>query len=214
MKNQIRTKITRKIKVSGLAVLILCFSSLAQANPVAGVAFSQQYTDEGITMELQGTGLKTLVLFKAFAAGFYQEKSFQKDILGEVSKRIEVEYFVNIPGEKLNAYTLERMKVNVSEDELNDINAEIKMMGNYFVDLKKGDRFSLTYIPGVGTKFAHNGKETGVIEGQQFAKALFSVWIGEKPFDQKLKNQILGLENEIQMTNKELAMSTEDRGKI
>jgi hypothetical protein len=60
---------------------------------------------------------------------------------------------VNIPGEKLNAYTLERMKVNVSEDELNDINAEIKMMGNYFVDLKKGDRFSLTYIPPISYSF-------------------------------------------------------------
>jgi hypothetical protein len=68
----------------------------------------------------------------------------------------------------------------------------IQQMGEYFVDLKSGDRFSLTYIPGVGTKFAHNDQVTGIIKGLDFARALFSVWIGKKPFDTHLKEQVLG----------------------
>ena len=66
-------------------------------------------------------------------------------------------------------------------------------MRKYFVDLKAGDRFSLTYIPAIGTKFEHNACLVGTIKGRAFARALFSVWIGQKPFDHELKDEVLGL---------------------
>jgi hypothetical protein len=187
MKSAVNTKFFLIISV------FLLMASHAKASEVMGVTFAKSFNDEGIHMQLQGTGLKTVAFFKAFAAGFYQFNPENREVVGEVPKRIEVEYFVNIPGKKLNAYTIERIKVNVDQREFERIQDEIKEMAKYFVDLKPGDRFSLTYIPGIGTKFAHNDQLTGIIEGDEFAKALFSVWIGEKPFDKRLKNQILGM---------------------
>jgi hypothetical protein len=33
----------------------------------------------------------------------------------------------------------------------------------------------------------------GVIEGAEFAAALFAIWIGQEPVDKSFKKQILGL---------------------
>jgi hypothetical protein len=179
-----------------VAIIFCCligFAGASLASESTAVKFPEKYLDEGVTMKLQGVGLKHALFFRAFVAGFYAEPASKEDVLGEVHKHLEVEYFVNIPAKKLNAFTLDHMKHNVSSSQSKMISREIDLMGKYFVDLKKGDRFSLTYIPGVGTKFAHNGKLTGIIAGKDFAKALFSVWIGEHPFDRHLKNEILGL---------------------
>jgi hypothetical protein len=62
-----------------------------------------------------------------------------------------------------------------------------------YEDVKPGDRYSLTYIPGKGTKLALNGEHKGTIEGSEFAAALFSIWLGNKPIDKTFKKQILGL---------------------
>ncbi len=173
-------------------VTILSGAANAQAAEINNVRFDNVYTDEGIDMVLQGTGLKSMIFFKAFVAGFYQNGVFDQNNIGRFPKRIEVEYFVSIPAHRMQNYTIDRMKANVSKSEFEAITSEVERMRNYFVDLNPGDRFSLTYIPGVGTKFAHNDQLTGIIKGSDFAHALFSVWLGEKPFDKRLKEQILG----------------------
>lgn len=186
-------------RINIFVVMFLCaivISVKANAAQIVGVNFEETYKDESINMTLQGTGLKTVVFFKAFVAGFYTDVIDQEIVLGQTAKRIEVEYFVKIPGKKLNNFTIDTMKKNVTNEQFNAIATEVDLMSQYFVDLKPGDRFSLTYIPGVGTKFAHNDQLTGVIQGKDFARALFSVWIGENPFDQNLKNQILGLDKD------------------
>lgn len=186
-----------KIQLHG-SILMLCLigaSSYVHAAEIAGVRFSEFYQDQGVRMSLQGTGLKNMLFFKAFVAGYYTDVPKRSDLLGEFPKRIEVEYFVRIPGKKLSNYTVEQMRENVSSEDLAKLQSKIDRMEKYFVDLKPKDRFALTYIPGVGTKFAHNGKLTGIIEGEDFARALFAVWLGERPFDPVLKEQIAGLSN-------------------
>ena len=37
-----------------------------------------------------------------------------------------------------------------------------------------------------------DGKEVGMIEGLDFKKALFGIWLGAKPADKGLKNEMLG----------------------
>ena len=61
-------------------------------------------------------------------------------------------------------------------------------------DVKPGDRYSLTYIAGIGTELALNGKPKGTIEGLELAAALFSIRLGNKPINKSFKKQILGLQ--------------------
>lgn len=187
-------KITRGTQLAFLAVGIL-LSSNSYAAEILGVNFQDTYKEEGINLSLQGTGLKTKFFIKAFVAGFYKSEDIRSNALGKYPKKIEVEYFVSIPAKKMNDFTVKSMKENITQNEFEQIADQISLMSRYFVNLKPGDRYSLTFIPGIGTKFVHNGDLVGTIQGETFAKALFSTWLGNKPFDKKLKKQILGAEN-------------------
>ena len=58
---------------------------------------------------------------------------------------------------------------------------------------KKGDRYEVTYIPGEGTSFVFNGQKQKTIKGRDFAAAFFSIWIGKKPIDKRLRKQMLNI---------------------
>lgn len=186
------------------AVVISPSSAYAAANSDAG--FSEFYLDEKVSMRLQGEGTKSVVYHKVFKAAYYKDTFSDTQILGMFPKRIEIEYFVNIPGRKVNRYTVARMKENTTKQEYKEISERVDIMNEFFVDLKPGDRYSLTFIPGVGTEFAYNNELVGVISGSDFAKALFAVWVGDKPFDKRLKNKILGFEVDKDQKQDQLAM--------
>lgn len=62
------------------------------------------------------------------------------------------------------------------------------------VEIRSANQYySLTYIPGKGTALALNGEPKGLIEGADFAAAVFSIWLGPKPMNKSFKKQILGL---------------------
>jgi hypothetical protein len=59
-------------------------------------------------------------------------------------------------------------------------------------DVVKGDEILLTYVPGRGTVVTAKGVEKGIIEGKDFADALFAVWLGPNPAQEDLKRALLG----------------------
>jgi hypothetical protein len=59
-------------------------------------------------------------------------------------------------------------------------------------DVKKGDAMSFTWRPGVGVEVAIRGRVRGSVAGDDFARALFTLWFGPKPGDEKLKDGMLG----------------------
>ncbi len=50
----------------------------------------------------------------------------------------------------------------------------------------------MTYVRGRDTSVSIKGAEKGVVEGKDFADALFSVWLGGNPVQEDLKNALLG----------------------
>lgn len=175
-------------------LIIVSTHSVAMAGDGQGMDFSPVYNDQSQAMDLKGTALKRAFFIKAFVAGCYLGRGISpQEVLSDVPKRIEVSYFVHIPGIKLTRYTKDLMQKNISASEYRGLSDELKLMQEYFVDLNPGDRYALTYIPDVGTRFEHNGRLVGIIKGELFAKAVFSVWLGERPMDLSVKNKILGL---------------------
>jgi hypothetical protein len=51
--------------------------------------------------------------------------------------------------------------------------------------------YSLTHLPGTGTLLALNGTLIGVIDGADFAEAYFRIWLGDRPIDVSLRDQLL-----------------------
>ena len=102
-------------------------------------------------------------------------------------------FYVKIAAQAFANYTIDNIKPNVTPQELESLKMEMGRLGELFPNIKPGDTLSLSYKPGEGTSFIHNGQVRGIVPGELFSKAIFSTWIGPKPFDQTLKHQVLGM---------------------
>jgi len=64
----------------------------------------------------------------------------------------------------------------------------------YMEDIKKGQQFVFTYVPGTGTTVDVAGATKGTIKGKDFADALYKAWIGPNPGPgEGFKKNLLGM---------------------
>ena len=182
------------IIIISVIVLISVTPSVKGAE-IEGVHFENTYETDGIQMKIQGTGLlRYLGFIKAYVGALYlEERSSVKDILSDKPKRLEVEYFHALKKEDFGITTNKVIAENTDPQTLQRIRPQIEYHNSLYEDVKPGDRYSLTYIPGRGTELAFNGKTKGIIKGADFASALFSMWLGEFPMNKPFKKQLLGL---------------------
>ena len=185
----------KNIAVGFLSVFILTHPVAAGAVEIADIKFEKQFRAPETGLELRGVGLlRYLGVFKAYAGAFYLEKGAPLDeALADRAKRIEVEYLRSFKGEDFGPATVKMMEKNVDKATIERLRQQIDYHNSLYEDVGPGDRYALTYIPGRGTELALNGEPKGVIEGADFATALFSIWIGQKPIDESFKQQIMGL---------------------
>ncbi len=167
----------------------------ASAAEIAEVEFAKRFQTAEADLELRGVGLlRYLGLIKAYAGAFYLEEGVSiNEALADRAKRLEVEYFRSFQGQDFGPATVKMMEKNLGKDTLVRLRDQIERHNALYEDVEPGDRYALTYIPGRGTELALNGKTKGVIEGSEFAYAIFSIWLGKEPIDESFKRQIMGL---------------------
>jgi hypothetical protein len=113
-------------------------------------------------------------------------------VLADTPKRLEVEYFLALNGEDFGPATYKGLANNISAEEIERLRTRIDYHNSLYADVQPGDRYSLTYVPGVGTELALNGVPRGTIPGADFAAAIFSLWLGDQPIDKRFKRSLLG----------------------
>ncbi len=156
--------------------------------------FSESYTVEKTEFRLVGVGLLRHWGFKAYTGAFYLERGVDIDqALADSAKRLELEYYTSIEGRDFGPATEKSIAKNVDSDTYLRLRPQIDHLNSLYEDVQPGDRYSLTYVPGIGTELALNGVPKGTIKGVDFAAALFSIWLGDAPINETFKKQILGL---------------------
>lgn len=173
--------------IVGLVITIISSRVLAD-----NLIKDEKFVKDDVTFVLRGQGVKRAFFQKVFDVKlFLSENDHPKNILDDVSKYLSVRYSISVPAKRLRNYTIHWMRENATKMEYRRIAPSIEKMKGYFVDLHPGDEFVLMYIAGKGTSFICNGKVYGVIEGAEFARILFAVWVGKVPFDPNLKRDLL-----------------------
>jgi len=160
---------------------------------VEGVPFAETYRDARVSLRLLNAALlRYKVIFRAYVAGLYLPEGADPDsVLGEVPKRLEIQYFWAIPADDIGKAGEEILSRNVDEATLSSLRSRLERIRAAYRDVKPGDRYALTYIPGSGTELSFNGTPLVLIEGDDFAAAYFSIWLGKRPLDQGLKDNLL-----------------------
>ena len=73
------------------------------------------------------------------------------------------------------------------------IREKIQQLRQCFAEeITQGDVFDLVYLPNQGLLVFKNGKQKGTVQGLEFKRALFGIWLCERPADANLKQALLG----------------------
>lgn len=188
-------------RIAALVIaLSFCTPALAEepfeatALVVEGVSFPQTFSSEDTPLELRNAALlRYRVVFKAYVAGLYLPADVAPDRVldADVPRRLEIEYLWAIKADDFRKVTDRGIERGVEPAAYQALLPQIERLNDLYRDVEPGDRYAITYLPGTGTELSLNDEPLGVVEGEEFAAALFGIWLGEEPLDRKLKNRLL-----------------------
>lgn len=187
-----------KLKLFATIILgaILTFGVHAQGTTVSGVTFPKTIKIGSETIEYNGAGLRTKYFFKLYVAAlFVPEKTSDAKKIINLNETSAVRIHITS-----NKVTRERFVETVRDGFKTSTDgkaseAEIASLMKLFdnVTFNEGDEVTLMYRPTSGIEVYMNKDHLGGVKGLEFKKALFSIWLGEKPADAVVKKGMLGL---------------------
>ena len=175
-------------------VALLTAPITTTAAVVEGGPFDERVRTGDVELDLYGAALlRYRVVFRAYVAALYvAEPDHARNVLDDVPKRLELSYFWPIAGEDFGPAAETILARTLSDAELASLRERLDRLHRAYRDVEPGDRYTLTYVPGRGTELALNGRTIATVEGADFARAYFGIWLGEKPLDAGLRDALLG----------------------
>ena len=175
-----------------LALLLLLTLAALPAAEIAGAAFPEEIAVGETRVPLRGvTVMKWKGMIKVHASALWLPAA-EADPLADVAKRFELHYFHDIEAADFRKATDESLARSADPAAVAALRPRIDRFNALYQDIADGQRYSLTYRPGVGTELAKDGVVLGTIEGADFAHALFGIWLGPKAIDDGFRERILG----------------------
>ena len=175
-------------------ILIFTIAMPVLSGEVAGVTMAERTTIGEKNLVLNGMGLRKKLMFKVYVAGLYLEarsSNASTVVSSDQTKRVDMVMIRDLDKEKITEAVEEGFEKN-NKASMPALRERLDRFNAGIADLKEGDHLTITYDPGVGTTLEGKGGSSLVIEGKDFADALFSVWFGTYPVDEKLKSGMLG----------------------
>jgi hypothetical protein len=160
-----------------------------------GVNLPRRLDLEGHALVLNGTATRKKFIVKVYVAGLYlpaRESDAEKILAADEPRHLVMQFVHDVDkGKMCNAWN-EALEKN-TPDASAELKGQFETLCGYMEDIKKGEQFAFSYLPGEGTRVQVKGAAKGTIEGKAFADALFKAWIGPKPGPgEGFKKQLLG----------------------
>jgi hypothetical protein len=196
---------TRRTVIIGLGLLSAAWMPLvtqaadAASITVSGLVFERHVHGAGVELLLNGTGLRAVAWFKAYAAALYlgvRANTAEQAVSAPGPKRLQLRFYRDLPAaEFVKALNvgLPRNSEPALAEKLADRQALLAGRIAALETLHESDTVDLDFDPAQGLLFKLNGKLRGEpIAGEDFYGALLRVFVGEHPSDAKLKAGLLG----------------------
>lgn len=176
----------------------LTFSSSTYADSLTAVHLEEVITlyPGGAELRLKGSAIKSNARQALYVGGLYLEndaKSAAEILESNGQKRFVIKTGTSIkPDSIIRAINL-GITVNHTEQELLQLEPSLKEFNAIWKkEAHEGDEVCVDYRPNEGTFIMVNGVAKGRIAGEQFYKAFLKTWIGDKPLNKDIKEQLVG----------------------
>ena len=180
-----------------IMVLMLCgLAAAGEAREIAGIAVPDALTTNGLSLTLNGAGIRTKFFMDMYIGALYlQQREARPEKILQTDEPMAIRLHIIsslITSEKMEAATREGF-LNATGGTTAPLQPSIEQFIAVFREkIEKNDTYEMVYIPGEGTKIYRNGTLKTVIAGLQFKQALFAIWLCAKPAQESLKKQMLG----------------------
>ena len=189
-------------QAASCALLVLATGSAgARTVTLDAARFPDPAVVDGVSLPMNGAGIRTRLMFKVYAAGLYLEKKASTP--AEVyalrgPKRISVTMLRDIDSTELGKLFSRGMEDNMDKAAFSKLIPGVLRMSQIFSEHKKlmaGEQFVVDWLPGTGTQVTVKGVPQGEpFKEPEFFNALLGIWLGSQPADWKLKDALLGKE--------------------
>lgn len=182
-----------------LALLLVAGACVAQTVELEGVKLEPTVKVGGATLQLNGAGVRTRLVFKVYVAGLYvpQKSNTAAALLADKgARRVAITMLRGVDADTFVKALNDGLHNNHTEAQLVAMKPQIDALNTMLIstgDVKKGDVIHFDYLPEAGTRTALNGRSLGqAIAGDAFFTAVLRTWLGDKTSDAGLKKGLLG----------------------
>lgn len=171
---------------------------LAGAAELNGHRFDDTVQVGGKSLQLNGLGLRSVFIVKAYVAALYvPERSREAaQLLGQTGpRRLALKMLATLPASQITKALVEGLQKNHTETQMlafrpriDQLTATLQAVGS----VRKGEVIELDAIDG-SLRISVGGQQRGEpIAGEDFYAAVLRIFLGEKPADRELKIGLLG----------------------
>ncbi len=175
--------------------LILVVSAQAQIK-IGAATLPQTVTFNSESLVFNGGGLREKFFIDIYAGGLYlKKKSDKASTIAQADETMAIK--LHIVSGLMSRSKMEGALRDGFDKSTNGNIAPIKDKIEKFIgfikeEIEKGQIYDIVYEKGKGSVIYKDGVEKGYVEGLDFKKALFNIWLGSNPADKGLKKEMLG----------------------
>ncbi|WP_445011000.1 chalcone isomerase family protein [Vreelandella stevensii] len=157
-----------------------------------GERFDRVVEDQGQRYTLLGSGVFRYMIWTAYAGAYYQlEGESEPQPLSDVPRRLELAYFHAISASDFADATEKTLRDSLTLYEFNQVQGSMAQLNQRYQDVSPGDRYLLSW-DGEHLRLALNGETLYEDDSAEFARAMFGIWLGERPLGEGFRDALLG----------------------
>jgi len=184
--------------LAAAAIVALLGLAPARAADVEGVDVADSVRVGGARLELNGAGMRTVYIVKAYVAALYvPARSPQPEVLlsQKGPRRLSLTMLADLSSEWVVERFVAALRENCVEHELAKLAPRIERLIDTMLTLgqtRKGERIDIDFAAGA-TSVSVDGHPLGpAIPGEDLFTAILRIFVGERPIDAELKQAMLG----------------------
>ena len=139
--------------------------------------------------QLAGQGLLRYFGFEVYRARLWVPPGFEADNFAAHPLALELTYLRDFSAEAIARRSLQEMQ---RQESIAPAQAERwqQALQAALPDVKKGDRLTGVYRPGVGAAFWMGGRMVGEVADAQFARLFFGIWLSHRTSEPALRQAL------------------------
>jgi hypothetical protein len=177
-------------------VLCLTVQGIAAAKSCAGVDFPDHVSVKSTDLTLNGLGMRKATLLKInvyVAALYFPKPTTDATTLIDPAEpaQLVLRFVRNVGVKDLKGAWKEGFE-KAAPETMTTLAARVAQLNSWMSDMKQGQKLTFTRLPARGVQVNVDGANKGTITGDDFSRALFTIWLGAKPPNSEIKAGLLG----------------------